>query len=106
MPGSPPFLLTFRTVALKLIFILISHLKSLESKGRSNLLAFPTLEHLFLLVTKGEVLKDSVHYTQYFQSFPPFSTFLQLSISSIKPLILLLLSQQSPVVELGKAERS
>jgi len=41
-------------------------------------------------------MREGALYIHHFQSFPPFASFLQLSISSIKPLILLLLNQQSP----------
>lgn len=105
MPSSFLFLLKFRTIVLKLIFILISHLKILGKGGECQVCLllryarhFSTSESLFLLVKREEVVKGDIIYDHCFQSFPPcLSTFLQLNISSIKPLILLLLNQQNPL---------
>lgn len=69
----------------------------------SSLLAFKIYQafvyfRVFVLTGhKREVVKGGIIYDHCFQSFPPcLSTFLQLNISSIQPLILLLLNQQSP----------
>lgn len=104
MPSSSLFLLKFRTIVLKLIFILISHLKILEKERECQVCLllrytrhFSTSESLFLLVTREEAVKGGIIYDHCLQSFPPcLSTSLQLNISSTKPLILLLLNQQNP----------